>query len=83
MPKLKRPEDKYRKLKKLLYGSMKTLGLDYTQLAPLIYPNLQKGRIKVSKRFNRPEKLTLDELPRYARALDIPADELRAAIPIR
>lgn len=83
MPKVKRSYDKYEKLKVLLNGHMALLELDYTQVAAIAFPQLRQGRVKVSKDFKDPERISLGELSRYAFALDIPSEELRAAIPIR
>lgn len=78
MPKLKRKADRFDKMRVLLMGQRELLGMGYEELGT-------KTGCATGTAFNRlhhPEKMTVEEMCRYARALEIPADELRAAIPM-
>ncbi len=77
MPKLRSKPNPYEKLQILLMGKMQLLEMDQATLAAKV-GCCDKT---VGARLKHPERFTLDELTRYRRALDIPTDELRAAIP--
>ena len=72
-------DDKWAELIRLMRGQMGVLGMDQRTLAAKV----GCCPATVCTKLRRPETLRLDELPKYARALEIPADELRAAIPMR
>ena len=74
MPKLKRRPDRYDKMRVLLMGQRELLGIGYEDLGA------QVGT--AYNRLHHPEKMTVEEMCRYARALEISADDLRAAIPM-
>ena len=81
MPKLKRPAGKYDELMTELYGAacVKYDGaMDYEALAA----DCGIGSMTLRRRFAEPEKITLGELRRIARAVNISAEKIRDALPI-
>lgn len=79
MPKLKRPPNRYAKLQTMIYGAMGTNGVTFSDMEAPDWI----CRETLVKRVKHPEQLTLYDLRRLAIALDIPAEELRSAIPFR
>lgn len=79
MPKLKKPPDKYHAFKILIRGTMVDQGV--TQEMVGVW--LGCCRQTVNYKLRSPELLTLGEITKLAVKLDIPADEMRAAIPIK
>ena len=78
MPKIKRKPDRFDKMRVLLMGQRELLGMGYEELG-------KKTGSSTGTAYNRlhhPEKMTVDELCRFARTLEIPADDFRAAIPM-
>ena len=78
MPKIKRRSDRFDRMRVLLMGQRELLGMGYEELG-------QKVGSATGTAYNRvrhPENMTIDELRRYGHALEIPADDLRAAIPM-
>lgn len=81
MPKLKRPAGKYDELMTELYGAacVKYDGtVDYDALAA----DCGISSMTLRRRFAEPEKLTLGELRKIARAVNLSAEKIRAALPI-
>jgi hypothetical protein len=78
MPKLKRAENKYERLQTTIYGKMEVLHMDYSMLGQ----KLGCCRQTAAGLVHDPERITLRLLPKFARALEIPAEELRALIPM-
>lgn len=79
MPKLKKPEGRYDKLRQTIYGAacVKHGGhVDYPLLAAESGISLSTLR----RRMERPETLTLDELRRIARALDVDGEGLLSCL---
>lgn len=77
MPRIKRVADRYDPLRRLLHGQRGIMGYTYRDLAERLHCSPETAR----SRCIHPGTLTVDELRRYATILDIPADELRSAIP--
>lgn len=77
MPKLKRTPGKYDHLAAMLLGKKELLHLTYEQIAAPL------GVCEKTARncFRDLGELRLKDLPKLARLLDIPAEEMRAAIP--
>ena len=79
MPKLKRKENKYEALQMLIGGKIAVLDVTLLELAP----EVGCCRQTLSDRIKHPDKLTLGDVARIAKALDISSEDMRAAIPIR
>ena len=77
MPKLKMPPDKYRALKILIRGNMADQGVTQEEIGGWFGCCRQTVNYKLSS----PELLTLSEITTLSRRLNIPADEMRSAIP--
>lgn len=77
MPKLKRPPDRYEPFKILVLGRMKLMHVNQQNVADWF----GCCRQTVNYKLKTPTLLTLGELTTLARKLDIPADEMRRAIP--
>lgn len=78
MPKVKRRPDKFDRLRVLLMGQRELLGMSYEELGTKV----GSATGTVHNRLHHPENMTVGELCRFARALEIPADDFRAAIPM-
>lgn len=79
MPRVKLAQPKkppFEKLLQLLYGAMGIYGYKAEQLAPIMgcSPNTARRRLE------NPGEFTLKELGKISAGLNIPIDELRAAI---
>ncbi len=72
MPYVKKPEQPFAKMTRLLRG----YGLTATELAKLLGCSYPTGQ----KRLNQPESMTLGELDQISRRAHIPIEELREAI---
>jgi len=72
MPYVKKPEQPFAKMTRLLRG----YGLTATEMSRLLGCSYPTGQ----KRLNQPESLTLAELDRISRAAHIPIEEIREAI---
>lgn len=79
MPKLKKPPDKYHAFKILIRGNMADQGVTQEQVGGW----LGCCRQTVNYKLRSPDLLTLGDINKLAVKLDIPAEELRAAIPIK
>lgn len=77
MPKLKRPPDRYYNFKLLIRGSMAVHGVTQTEAAD----RLDMTQKTLRRRLNDPDSMTLGEMKKLASLLNIPADDMRAAIP--
>ena len=82
MPRVKLAQPKkppYEKLLQLLYGAMGIYGYKAEHLAPVMgcSPNTARRRLE------NPGEFTLKELSRLSSGLNIPIDELRAAITLK
>ena len=78
MPRLKK-EDRYDRLKKMIRGEMADQNVSIEKLGR--YTGYHRNTM--SERLQHPETLTLYEISQIAIALDIPAEDIRSAIPIR
>ena len=77
MPKVKRTPDRYDSMRLLLQGKRAVLGFTYRDIAERLDCSPETVRTRLSS----PGNLTVNELRQYSRILDIPADDLRQAIP--
>jgi len=68
--------NKYGKMLSLLRGTALTNGKNYEDIGNMIGCSSKT----VTSRFKRPETITLDELTRIGRGLNIPIDEVRQCI---
>ena len=78
MPKLRKPENKYGPLQDLIRSRLGVLQMSMTELAD----RMGYCRQTMADRVAHPEKLMLVDLTRLSVILSIPADDLRAAMPI-
>lgn len=79
MPKLRRSENPYQKLLVLVRGNMEVQKVTQKDLAGRLGCSPQT----VANYFAFPQKIPLGTMAKLRRALDIPADELRDAIPMQ
>ncbi len=79
MPKLRTPYNKYAKLQVLINGYMNAQGLNNTSLAAKMGCCHQT----VANWRKDPSVIRLSELAKLCRILGIPAEELRAAVPVQ
>ena len=77
MPKLKMPPDKYQNFQILVRGAMKYQGVTQEEVGGWF----GCCRQTVNYKLRSPELLTLSEITTLSRRLNIPADEMRSAIP--
>ena len=79
MPKIKylSAADPYSKMKVLLAGKRDVLGLTNSEVGQRVGQTHPTVKVRISN----PERMTIDELRRYARALDISREEIVAALP--
>lgn len=77
MPRLKRPPDKYQNFQILVRGAMKYQGVTQADVAAWF----GCARQTVNYKLRSPDLLTLGEITALSRRLNIPADEMRSAIP--
>lgn len=77
MPKIKRQPDRYDPMRRLLQGQRAILGFTYRDIAERLNCSPETVRTRISS----PGNLTVQELRQYSRILEIPADDLRQAIP--
>lgn len=79
MPRLKKPPDRYREMKLLIQGSLAVSGMTQADAANRMDMTPKTFR----SRLREPDRLTLGELNRLAVILDIPTENLKAALPMR
>lgn len=79
MPKLKAPENKYKRLELLIRGTMKCNGVSMKALGDKIGLHY----VTVSRHLRNLENIPISELVAITKALAIPADEVRAATPFK
>lgn len=77
MPAEKTPRGKYDKLLTLIRGRMTIDGVSKETLAA----SIGKSRNTLTARLNDPAEFTLGELDAICLALDIPAEDMKAALP--
>lgn len=77
MPRLRKPVDKWDKMRVLLEGQRTITGMSYAEIAA----KMNLSRTSVAKRFQKPEQFTLGELLIVSVVLGIPAAELFSAVP--
>lgn len=78
MPKLRQPENKYGPLQDLIRSRLGILQMSMTELAD----RMGYCRQTMADRITHPEKLMLVDLTQISKILSIPAEDLRAVLPI-
>lgn len=78
MPKLRHPENKYGPLQDLIRSRLGILQMSMTELAD----RMGYCRQTMADRITHPEKLMLVDLTQISKILSIPAEDLRAVLPI-
>ena len=71
------PPDPYGKLKVLFAGKRDVLGLTNSKVGSRV----GQTHPTVKSRITNPERMTLEEMRRYAKALEISREEICAALP--